>query len=325
MNIKPVIFDKFKCKAEKCTDTCCAGWEVDIDSDSLNKYCSVGGDFGERLKNGIVTIDGQECFRLDENERCCFLERNGLCAVYSHLGEEFLCEICREHPRFYDEYDSVTEMGLGLCCERVCEMLFECKDLNLIEYDFLFDECSDDISVLLGIREACFDIIRNDNISFKNRVKVLLDYANKAQCECFGDNAGEFRFNGMHDAVAFVLDMYSKTEPINEKWSRCIDYLCCFAKHMKCNPEYIPDCLLYEKLLIYIIYRHFMKCRFDGRLAAVVRFAVCAVIFFYACECYVAETKGIVTDNDRINIVKLWSQQIEYSEENTDYCLTIVE
>ena len=45
--LKPYFYDYFKCKADKCTDTCCAGWEVDIDADSFEKYGNIGGEFGK--------------------------------------------------------------------------------------------------------------------------------------------------------------------------------------------------------------------------------------------------------------------------------------
>ena len=34
----PEYFTKFKCRADKCLDNCCVGWEIDIDQDTLQKY-----------------------------------------------------------------------------------------------------------------------------------------------------------------------------------------------------------------------------------------------------------------------------------------------
>ena len=47
--IKPNYYEKFKCIAGNCPDTCCAGWNIDIDDESLDKYESVPGEFGECL------------------------------------------------------------------------------------------------------------------------------------------------------------------------------------------------------------------------------------------------------------------------------------
>ena len=34
----PNYYDKFKCVADKCIDTCCAGWQILIDDESMEKY-----------------------------------------------------------------------------------------------------------------------------------------------------------------------------------------------------------------------------------------------------------------------------------------------
>ena len=35
---KPHFYDTFECLADRCPDTCCAGWQIVIDEDSLDKY-----------------------------------------------------------------------------------------------------------------------------------------------------------------------------------------------------------------------------------------------------------------------------------------------
>lgn len=37
------------------------------------------------------------------------LDQNKLCDIYSELGEEALCEVCTEYPRFVVEYGDVRE------------------------------------------------------------------------------------------------------------------------------------------------------------------------------------------------------------------------
>ena len=90
----PGYYGKFRCIADKCTDNCCIGWEIDIDSETMDYYSSVGGSFGGRLKNSIK--DGS--FVLTEGERCPFLNSRNLCDIYTELGEAHLCQICTDHP-----------------------------------------------------------------------------------------------------------------------------------------------------------------------------------------------------------------------------------
>ena len=37
----PEYYEKFSCIASRCKDSCCAGWEIDIDEDSYAYYNSV--------------------------------------------------------------------------------------------------------------------------------------------------------------------------------------------------------------------------------------------------------------------------------------------
>ena len=46
----PSYCKNFQCIADKCRDNCCIGWEINIDPTTAEYYKSVGGDFGNRLK-----------------------------------------------------------------------------------------------------------------------------------------------------------------------------------------------------------------------------------------------------------------------------------
>ena len=49
----PHYFEDFKCTASNCEDTCCAGWAIMIDDDSLEKYKGMQGELGERLRRSV--------------------------------------------------------------------------------------------------------------------------------------------------------------------------------------------------------------------------------------------------------------------------------
>ncbi|MBR6653092.1 MAG: hypothetical protein IKL30_07995, partial [Anaerotignum sp.] len=51
--IAPDYYTKFQCIADRCRHSCCIGWVIDVDADTLEYYHSVEGTLGERLKNGI--------------------------------------------------------------------------------------------------------------------------------------------------------------------------------------------------------------------------------------------------------------------------------
>lgn len=321
--IKPSFYDNFECKADKCTDTCCAGWEIEIDDISMQKYKNIKSDFAKKLHESIEYVDSQPCFRRDKNDRCVFLDKNGLCDIYSELGKSYLCDICREHPRFYDEFDDIVEAGLGICCEKVCEMLFD-NDFEIV-YDINSDSIEEDIEILLSCRQYIFDILKNTQLPFEKRITECLEYSEKMQNELFDVYSNMFVYE-KDMFFEFILESYKKTEPINEKWSELIDKMQLNLKAiLEISRNYNFDDSVYPKVMSYIIYRHFMQVRFDGEILSVVRMALMAVTFMYMCECLAVSEKQEVLLSDKINIIKLWSQQMEYSAENINYCLTIVQ
>ncbi|MEE3467519.1 MAG: flagellin lysine-N-methylase [Eubacterium sp.] len=53
----PAYYENFRCIADRCEDTCCAGWEIDIDDATYEAYMQVDGELGERLRACIRAYD----------------------------------------------------------------------------------------------------------------------------------------------------------------------------------------------------------------------------------------------------------------------------
>ena len=107
----------FRCKAGECLHTCCAGWVIGIDEESLGRF-KKDPEISEKIEDG--------CFVLKENGRCPFLRDDNLCEMILNHGEDYLCDICKEHPRFYNSFDDHMEAGIGLVCEEACRLVLEC-------------------------------------------------------------------------------------------------------------------------------------------------------------------------------------------------------
>ena len=88
----------FSCTNSKCKHTCCKGWEMYIDKNTLQKYKTSASNFSTILKKGIDFKRGK--FKWKKDKRCAFLNDNGLCDIFTNLGENSLCDICKDHPRF---------------------------------------------------------------------------------------------------------------------------------------------------------------------------------------------------------------------------------
>lgn len=150
----PEYYAQFRCVASRCRHTCCAGWEIDIDAESLARYQRLPGDFGECVRRSI-SKEGTPHFILTEGERCPLLNRDHLCDLILREGEDALCQICRDHPRFRSFFSSRVELGLGLVCEEAARIILSWPSplrLILLEGDGA-EEQTEDERYLLALRD----------------------------------------------------------------------------------------------------------------------------------------------------------------------------
>ena len=143
----PDYYSEFSCIADKCKDSCCIGWEIDIDEDTHEYYNFVEGEFGDRLReNMYVTEDGDYSFKLKKHGRCPFLNSRNLCDICIELGEEALSEVCTEYPRFAIEYEDVLQKCLSLSCEEVGRILFTREEpVKFVEMELSDCEMNEDM------------------------------------------------------------------------------------------------------------------------------------------------------------------------------------
>lgn len=182
--LKPHYYDKFVCTAADCPDTCCAGWQIMIDEDSLNRYGKEPGEFGKRLRNSIDWEE--ECF-YQNNSRCAFLNDKNLCDLYKELGPDALCDTCRMYPRHTEEYEGLRELSLSLSCPEAARIMLSCKDPvrfleeeteeedDFEEFDFMM------FSQLEDTRDVLFSIIQDRKIPLTLRMAVSEQLAQSYQ------------------------------------------------------------------------------------------------------------------------------------------------
>ena len=184
----PEYYDEFSCIASRCKDSCCAGWEIDIDDESYEYYRSVEGTFGDRLRESMfVAEDGGYRFKLKGPKRCAMLNDNNLCDLYTALGEEALCEVCTEYPRFSLVYGQVEQKALSLSCEEVGRILFgRTEPEQLIDIE-LPGDCEDDeedpqyVAFMEWVQKEAVAILQNRELSITERTREFLAWCDRVQ------------------------------------------------------------------------------------------------------------------------------------------------
>ncbi|MCR5106041.1 MAG: flagellin lysine-N-methylase [Eubacterium sp.] len=278
INIDAEIYREFKCKADKCKHSCCKGWEIDIDEDTLDYYKGLETDIGAEIMQSIE--EGEDTFfKLTEEERCPFLKDNGLCKIIEELGEDGLCDICRLHPRFFEEINGYSLAGVGLSCEKAVELIFEKESLDFILCDS---------QKKIGIFEllSLLDInISNDCLDLSKKIPDFLEY----------------------DRIDKILDIFYMTEPIDDKWkNEVLQIKRDYKAHLEGFENKAINIKEYEIIYQYILFRQLELIEIYGT-KKIIDYAMSSIIFIMLYASLFHDEK---------EAVRRWSEQIEYNEEN---------
>ena len=85
----PKYYKSFQCIADKCEHSCCIGWEICVDGETLERYACLDGGYGETVKESI-SCEGDPHFKLGNHDRCPHLDGQGLCKIIRALTPLFI-------------------------------------------------------------------------------------------------------------------------------------------------------------------------------------------------------------------------------------------
>lgn len=288
LNVFPEYYKTFKCIGDKCRHSCCIGWEIDIDDEALKKYDSLGGELGNRLAENI-SQDGTPHFILGKNERCPFLNERGLCDLILNCGEDMLCEICTEHPRFHNCLPGRTESGLGLCCEEAARFIIDTPDPLMLICEGTPNGCDERSMSVLLLRDELLYLANDAGTPYEDRVKNILVRCN---------------VNLPERSLRQWAEYYLTLERMDDEWTSLLE---------KLRDSEIAE-LSYDhrsvNLLTYFLYRHIPGAYEDDNIRGRAAFAVLSAYIITA-------LCAICGDEEIYNISRLYSAEIEYSDENT--------
>lgn len=299
--VYPNYYPRFRCIADRCRHSCCIGWEIDIDDEALAKYRTVGGELGERLKKGIVYEETPH-FALTGDERCPFLNERNLCDLIDLGSETLLCQICADHPRFRSFFTGRTEIGLGLCCEEAARLLLTQEEKFTLCKEGKAETLDRDEEALLTLRDELLALAQDRSIPIMQREENILRRVGAVLPE-----------RSAREWAAFYLSL----ERMDETWTALLRDLAetddaAFSAYME------PREREYEQLLCYFLYRHMPAALDDGDAAGKVAFAVLSTRFLRQLGARQYQKMGRFTPDDQVEYARLYSAEIEYSQENLD-------
>ena len=315
----PEYFVDFKCIADKCRDSCCIGWEIDIDERTHAKYDALNTALGAEIRE--KTVHGY--FPLLKNGRCAFLDDAGLCRIISTLGDGYLCDICREHPRYYGVGDGIIDGGLGLGCEEAARMILALKEepkLIDIDRDIPYsdeDEFADVSEYFRSVlSEDAFTSSANELISkYKAYATVADDVTFQVSTTGETPTIPKLTYTLLENEEIEALyqdflSLLSECEYMSNEWPRLLD----LVKEVGIN-QLIESLDGARGLLYYFTHRYVREGVEDMSLGQRILFALLSALT-------VCALSNVMDEEERfVRAAVLYSKNIEYSTDNVDLIL----
>lgn len=319
----PDYFDGFSCLAGACPHSCCIGWEVVLDEDTVRRYQQLPGALGERLRDAMA-LDGEDvCFPLD-GRRCPFLNQENLCDIHCALGPEATSVTCREHPRFIEDYGPFQEITLSAACPKANELLLGTRDpLTFLErQDNQSTEDGDEwLDWLVPLRDRLLDLLRDRSRSLKARLRDFLFITEEAQQLLDSENMAE-----LAAFCAGSLAISAETDAGSGSWEaaacRCLqdleilepDWLALLKQWEQAPelPSFAPqDPEKLERIAVYFAFRYLLKAVNDGDLLGRAQFCALGVLVTDRLSRFVGLPEAL----------RLFSREIEHNGDNLDTLL----
>ena len=332
----PHYYKRFKCIADKCPDTCCAGWQIMIDNKTYHKYKILKGKTGKWIRN---EIDKKEkCFKQYE-KKCAFLNNDNLCELVLAGGDDYLCRTCRMFPREIEEYDGLREISLSLSCPVVTEMLMSMEEkVTFIQREGKKEaEADEDFDFILftkleDARELIFDILQNRAHSINIRMAIVLSLAHdieqrtKRNCVFEVDSLLE-KYSGERVFKYFtalskknkrdeyvledIFSLLDNIEVLKKTWTPYIEDIehTLFKENYKVDKKALTVFnemieIPMEQLMVYFVYKHFCPAVYDGNIYARTKFAIVSTLIIKEMTKAILIKQKILSDKSNLETFK---------------------
>lgn len=351
----PHYYRRFKCTADQCPDTCCAGWQIVIDEEALEKYHKYEGPFGNRLANSIDWREG--VFKQYEDKRCAFLDENNLCDIYSEAGPQMFCRTCKTYPRHFEEFENVREISLAMSCPEAARLILESKEpvrFLTVEKPFK-EEIYEDFdfflySKLVDAREIIINILQDRACPVKDRMAMVLAFTHDLQSRIYRghtiameDVFARYTKPGAKSRFAKLLTLYKelpevsgdlkkgmlkqldKLEVLRDSWPELLQKTIEnvnnreLEKLWKESEDDVDLDIIAEHLMVYFIFTYFCGAVYDEEAHSKMKFAVIGTLLVLeTARTLWWENKEAGRMTAVLEAAKCYSREVEHSDENIE-------
>ena len=308
---KPACYDSFHCLASLCPDTCCQQWDIDIDPDTYRRYQALPGPLGQKIRASLQEGEDGPVFSVSAGGQCPMHRADGLCAIQAELGEEALCQVCREFPRLRHDYGDFVELGLEMSCPEAARILLTAPDaapiVQQLEGLGEGDYDQEAMDLLKKTRIQALALLREESLSLPEALTLLFFYGVHVQQQLDGEEAGEFspaealetaRSLNTPGDIREMARFFLGLDILTGEWKQRLSGPLSPSLHPKAR-----------NLARYLVNRYWLQAVSDYDLYCRVKFILIS--------CLLVSSLG----GDFIDTAHLWSKEIENDCDNLDAIL----
>ncbi len=162
---------QFSCLGDKCPDTCCHGWSMQVDPPTLARYKKSAPE----LLDAVEPEQGADNYimKKDPASLYCVKLENGLCGIQKKYGDAFLSDACHFYPRVTRRLGDTVLMTATVSCPEIARLMLteenpaafaaaEYSRLPVSMKDYLPAELTDEEA--LAIHRAFIDAVDDDAV-----------------------------------------------------------------------------------------------------------------------------------------------------------------
>lgn len=317
-DIFPSFYKDFMCIANRCEDSCCKDWDIDVDIETEKFYSAVSGELGDKIRRLTVTDSYGERVFISNNGRCPFWNDEMLCDIYIGLGEEHLSRTCANFPRVVIDYGDFREHLLSFACPEAARFMLKSSadaygDFGGEQELSAAAQSDDYFSFLLKARERTVDMLLDETQPLAYRLADCLEFNAQVQSLITGGEPSPLELeNAESGGCGFIFDMHLGFEIMNGEWKQKLENACRLCDKLSISEDFDRD---FEKFILYYVYRYYLGSLDSPDVLYSIKRIVCAYIVTGKMD---SAQRFEEAPRSRMRILQRYSKEVEHSFDNTE-------
>ncbi len=129
--LRTKLVSQFSCLGDRCSDTCCRGWSMQVDEPTRARYKAEAPELLNAVEPGGPGAPW--IMRKDVKSGYCVKFENGWCGIQKAHGAEFLGDACHFYPRVTRALGDRVIMTASSSCPEIARLMLASDDALVFE------------------------------------------------------------------------------------------------------------------------------------------------------------------------------------------------